>query len=109
MQNIQQSKNTVLISNISIITFLNFAFYTLAASLLASRGLEAVLQEAKAKTHKAEARAHEAEAKTHKTEARFFGLEAEARPQGLTSLHQMMRIFSQHHKYQYTFMLLLGL
>ena len=31
----------VLISNISIITFLNFAFYTRAASLLASRGLEA--------------------------------------------------------------------
>ena len=39
--NIQTSKNTVLISNISIITFLNFVFYTRAASLLASRGLEA--------------------------------------------------------------------
>ena len=41
MLNIQKPKNTVLISNISIITFLNFVFYTRAASLLASRGLEA--------------------------------------------------------------------
>ena len=91
MLNIQKSKNTVLISNISIITVLNFAFYTRAASLLASRGLEAVLHEAEvktheaedrthfseAKTHEAEARTHEAEAKTH--EARFFGLEAKAK------------------------------
>ena len=37
MLNIQKSKNTVLILNISIITFLNFAFYTRTASLLASR------------------------------------------------------------------------
>ena len=57
--------------------------------------LEAVLHEAEAKTHEAEAMTHEAEAMTHEakaktyeaeTEARFFGLEAEARPQGLTSL-----------------------
>ena len=41
MLNIQKSKNTVLISNISIITFLNLALYTRTASLLASRGLEA--------------------------------------------------------------------
>ena len=66
MINIQKSKNTVLISNISIITFLDFAFYTRAASL------EAVL--------------HEAEAKTLEAEARFFGLEAEVRPRCLTSL-----------------------
>ena len=43
-----------------------------------------------AKTHEAEARTHEAEAKAeatnHEAEARFFGLEAEARPRGLTSL-----------------------
>ena len=44
-------------------------------------------------THEAEAKAeadnHEAEAeeaKTHEAEARFFGLEAEAKPRGLTSL-----------------------
>ena len=74
MLNIQKSKNTVLISNISIITFINFPFYTWAASLLASRGLEARLH--KAKTHEAKARTHEAEAKTHEAEARFFGLEA---------------------------------
>ena len=36
-----------------------------------------------AKTHEAEATAHEAEAET---KARFFGLEAEARPRGLTSM-----------------------
>ena len=48
-------KDTVLISNISIITFLNFAFYTQAAP-----GLETILHEAKARTHKAEARTHEA-------------------------------------------------
>ena len=42
MLNIQKSKNTVLISNISIITFLNLALYTRIASLLASRGLEAL-------------------------------------------------------------------
>ena len=41
MLNIQKSKNTVLISNVSIITFLNLALYTRTASLLASRGLEA--------------------------------------------------------------------
>ena len=39
-----------------------------------------------AKTHEAEAKTHEAEATTHEAEARFFGLEAEARPRGLTSL-----------------------
>ena len=44
-----------------------------------------------AKTHEAEAKTHEAEATTHEAEAeaRFFGLEAEARPRGLTSLVQM--------------------
>ena len=104
MLNIQKSKNTVLISNISIITFLNFAFYAQAASLLASRDLKAVLHEAEAKTHKAEARTHEAEArtqeaeaeaKTHQAEARFFGLEAEARPRGLTSLMSLTS-YSRH-------------
>ena len=43
-----------------------------------------------AKTHEAETTTHEAEATTHEAEAeveaRFFGLEAEARPRGLTSL-----------------------
>ena len=86
MLNIPKSKNTVLISNISIITFLNFAFYIQAASLLVSRGLEARgrTSRGEAMTHEVEAEAmtHEAEAKTH--EARFFG--AEARPRGLTSL-----------------------
>ena len=38
-----------------------------------------------AKTHEAEAKTHEAEAEAE-AEARFFGLEAEARPRGLTSL-----------------------
>ena len=39
MLNIKKSKNIVLIANISFITFLNFAFYTRAASLrLASKG-----------------------------------------------------------------------
>ena len=33
-----------------------------------------------------EAKTHEAEATTPEAEARFFGLEAEARPRGLTSL-----------------------
>ena len=84
MPNIQKSKTTVLILNISIITFLNFSFYTRAASLLASRGLEAVLHKAKARTNRAEAKTDEAEAKTHEAEARFYGLEA--RPRGLTSL-----------------------
>ena len=68
---------------ISIITFLNFAFYTRVASLLASR-LEAVLHEAAAKTHEAEARTHEVQAKAHEADTRFFG--AKARPWGLTSL-----------------------
>ena len=39
-----------------------------------------------AKTHEAEAKPHEAEAEATTHEARFFGLEAEARPRGLTSL-----------------------
>ena len=69
MLNIQKTKNMVLILNISIIPFLNFAFYTRAASLLAST--------------------HEAEAKTHKAEVRFFGLEIKARPRGLTSLDNL--------------------
>ena len=69
MLNIQKSKNTILISNISIITFLNFAFYTRAASLLASRGLEARGHTYKAETHEAEAMTHEVEAKTHEAEA----------------------------------------
>ena len=51
--------------------------------------LEAKTHEAEAKTHEAEAEA-EAEATTHEAkaeaEASFFGLEAEARPRGLTSL-----------------------
>ena len=84
--------------------FLKFAFYTQAAGVLASIGLEAVLHkaeaktyeaelEAEAKTHEAEAKTHKvdaeaktAEAKTHEAEARFFGLEAEASPWDLTSL-----------------------
>ena len=47
-----------------------------------------------AKTHEAEAKPHEAEATTHEAEAeaRFFGLEAEARPRGLTSLVQTKEI-----------------
>ena len=61
--NIQKSKNTVSISNISIISFLKFAFYTKTAGLLASRGLEAILHEA------------EAEAKTHEADASFVGFE----------------------------------
>ena len=75
MLNVQKSKNTVLTSNISIITFLKFRFYTQAAGLLASRSsrLETVLQEAKAKTH-------EAKAMTHEAKTGVFGLEAEARP-----------------------------
>ena len=77
------------ITHISIITFLNIAFDTRAASLLASRDLEAVLHETEAKTH-------EAEAKTHKAEARFFGLEAETRPRGLTSLEPHV---SKHHPF----------
>ena len=48
MLNIQKSENMVLISNISILTFLNFAFYARAASLLVSR-LEAVIHKAKAR------------------------------------------------------------
>ena len=51
-----------------------------------SSRLEAKTHEAEAKTHEAEATTHEAEATTHEAEARFFGLEAEARPRGLTSL-----------------------
>ena len=76
MLNIQKSKNTVEYINHN---FLNLALYTRAASLLASRDLEAVLHEAEAKTHEAEA---EAEARTHEAEARFLasrpkpGLEA---------------------------------
>ena len=81
MLNIQKSKNTVLISNISIITFFNSAFYTQAASLLTSRGLEARGRTSggtKAKIHEV--------VKTYEAEARFFGLEVKARPRGLTSL-----------------------
>ena len=50
-----------------------------------------------AKTHEAEAKPHEAEAEatTHEAEAEaeatFFGLEAEARPRGLTSLPDVIR------------------
>ena len=42
-----------------------------------------------AKTHEAEPKTHEAEveATTHEAEARFFGLEAETRPRGPTSLN----------------------
>ena len=88
MLNVQKSKNKVSISNISIISFLEFPFYyTQAAGTLTLR-LEAILH--KAKTHEAEAKTHEVEAeakteaKTHEAEARFFGLKA--RPRGLTSL-----------------------
>ena len=66
-----------------------FQSHSVPCRLLASRGLEARAEthEAEAKTHEAEAEA-EAEATTHEAEAeaRFFGLEAEARPRGLTSL-----------------------
>ena len=50
--------------------------------------LEAKTHEAEARTHEAEATTHEAEAKatTHEAKARFFGLEADSRPRGLTSL-----------------------
>ena len=49
---IQKSKNTVLISNMPIITYLNFAFqYSGCYGLLASRDLMVVLNETEAKTH----------------------------------------------------------
>ena len=70
MLNIQKSKNTVLISNISIISFLKFAFYTQAAGLLALKGLEVIFHEPKAKTNKAKT----IEAKTLEAMARFFGM-----------------------------------
>ena len=44
--------------------------------------------EVEAKTLEAEARTLEAEAKTLEAEAGYFGLEAEARPRGLTSLEE---------------------
>ena len=72
-----------------VIDFLpNHILFQLYRPREASR-LEAKTHEAEAKTHEAEAEA-EAEATTHEAkaeaEARFFGLEAEARPRGLTSL-----------------------
>ena len=63
-------------------TFVHIPFRFGCRPREASR-LEAKTHEAEAKTHEAEATTHEAEAKA---EARFFGLEAEARPRGLTSL-----------------------
>ena len=88
MLNIQKSKNMILISNISIITF-NFAL--LASWPREASRLEAVFHEAEAMTHEAEAKTHEA-----KAEAKFFGLEAEARPLGLTSLilMQVMQLYN---------------
>ena len=65
---------------------MHFIFRLLASWPREASRLEAVLHEAKAKTHEAEAMTHEAEAETHEAEARFFGLEAEARSRGLTSL-----------------------
>ena len=59
---------------------------------------EATTHEAEATTHEAEATTHEAEATTHEAEARFFGLEAEARPWGLTSL-PVRDTASQHWKF----------
>ena len=59
MLNIQKSKNTVsIISNIPIIYFLKFAYYTKEVGLMGSRDIEAVLQEAEAKSHEAEAEAY---------------------------------------------------
>ena len=52
-------------------------------------GLEIGL-EAEAKTLEAEAKTLEAEAEA---EAGYFGLEAEARPRGLTSLHETINKF----------------
>ena len=76
MQNIQKSKNTVLILNISITNFLIFAFYTRAAKNLIfafytlAASLEVVLHVAEARTHEAEAMTHKAEVKTQKAEAK---------------------------------------
>ena len=83
MLNIQRSKNTVLILIISFITFLKFAFYTRAASLLASRG-----RTSRGRGQDPQGRGHDprGQGQTHEAEARFFGLEAEPRPRGLTSL-----------------------
>ena len=68
--------------------FRSFLFSNLHFILrqLASRGLDAVLHKAEAKTQEAEAKTHEAEAKTQEAEARFFGLEMKAGPWSSTSL-----------------------
>ena len=65
MLNIQKSKNTVLILNIPIITFLNFVFYTLAASILASRPNFTRPRPGPPRPRP-----------VHEAEARLFGLEA---------------------------------
>ena len=77
MLNFHKSKNTVLISNISIITFLNFAFHTRAASLLASRGLGA-------RGRTSRGRGQDPRGRGRGQDPR--GLEAEARPRSSTSL-----------------------
>ena len=47
------------------------------------------------KTHEAEAKTHEAEAEATTHEAEFFGLEAEVRPRGLTSLQNRTLLIIQ--------------
>ena len=63
-----------------VIDLLPITFHFGCRPCEASR-LEAKTHEAEAKTHKAEA-----EATTQEAEVWFFGLEAEVRPRGLTSL-----------------------
>ena len=50
---------------------------------------ETVTHDAEAKTQEAEAEANTHETKTHEAEAMFFGLKAEVRPRGLTSLARL--------------------
>ena len=81
MLHIQTSKNTVSISNISTIYFLNLHVILgqLASWPREVSRLEAVLHEVEVKTHEAKA-----EAKPHEAKARFIDLEAS--PRDLTSL-----------------------
>ena len=94
MLNIQKSKNTdtVLILNISIITFSTLHFILW---LLGSWPWEASrpLHEAEARTNEAEVKTHETEVKTHEAEARFLGLKDETRPRGLTSLDIITKLY----------------
>ena len=83
MVNTQKSKNTVLISNISIITFLNFAFYSRAASLLEKTGLGA-RGRFFTKTHEAKTET-EADAKTHEASSLASRPRPEDRSRGLIS------------------------